>query len=69
MADSYQIFHPINGTHIRYATEEEALAGFVQVMKDVIEIHKAAAVKEIMYENGDVTWEPVDFSSRVVIST
>jgi len=68
MADAYQVFNPQTGTHTRYETEVEAKSALVEVAKQVLLIHTPSVNAEIIHENGDVTWTPVDFVSQLVVS-
>lgn len=68
MADAYQVFNPQTGTHTRYETEAEAKSALVEVAKQVLATHTPSVNAETVHENGDVTWEPVDFVSQLVVT-
>lgn len=65
---TYQVFNPQTGTHIRCMSEDEAKALTVEIAKHLLTNHIVSANREIVHENGDVTWEPVDFASQLVVS-
>jgi hypothetical protein len=49
-------------------SEDEAKALTVEIAKQILISHGASVNLEIVHENGDVTWEPVDFASQLVVS-
>jgi hypothetical protein len=66
--NTYQIFNPQTGTHTRCSSDEEAKAMTLEIAKHVLQAHVISANKEIVHENGDVTWEPVDFVSQLKVT-
>ena len=65
---TYQVFSPQTGLHIKCMSEDEAKALTVEIAKQILISHGASVNLEIVHENGDVTWEPVDFASQLVVS-
>ena len=65
---TYRVFNPLTGTHIRCESEASAKAALVDVAKQVLVAHTPSVNLEIVHENGDVTWQPVDFVSRLVVT-
>jgi hypothetical protein len=49
-------------------SEDEAKALTVEIAKQLLVNHIISANLEIVHENGDVTWEPVDFASQLVVT-
>jgi len=68
MADAYQVFNPQTGSHTRHETEAEAKTALVAIAKMVLAAHTPTVNSEIVHENGDVTWTPVDFVSQLVVT-
>ena len=66
--NTYQVFNPQTGTHTRCESEAEAKVMLVNVAKQVLVAHTPSVNQEIVHENGDVTWHPVDFVSQLVIT-
>lgn len=65
---TYQVFNPQTGAHTRCMSEDEAKALTVEIAKQLLVNHIISANLEIVHENGDVTWEPVDFASQLVVT-
>ena len=65
---TYQVFNPQTGTHTRCESEAAAKAMLVDVAKQFLTVHIPSVNLEIVHENGDVTWQPVDFVSQLVVS-
>ena len=65
---TYQIFNPQTGAHTRCMSEDEAKTLTVEIAKQILTLHKVSANLEIVHENGDVTWTPVDFASQLVVT-
>lgn len=65
---TYQVFNPQTGIHSRYESEAEAKAALVDVAKQVLVAHAPSVNLEIVHENGDVTWQPTDFVSQLVVT-
>ena len=65
---SYRVFNPQTGTHTRFESEAAAKAALVDVAKQVLVAHTPSVNLEIVHENGDVTWQPVDFVSQLVVT-
>ena len=68
MANTYQLYNPLTGTHTRYETEAEAKTAFAELAKQMIAIYTPSVNEEITHENGDVTWTPVDFAPQLVVT-
>ena len=68
MAQTYQIFNPQTGTHTRCESEAEVKTMLVTIAKQVLSVHTPSVNLEIVHENGDVTWQPVDFVSQLVVT-
>jgi hypothetical protein len=66
--NTYQVFNPQTGTHIRCASEDAAKAMILEIAKHILTVQIISANKEIVHENGDVTWEPVDFASSLKVT-
>jgi hypothetical protein len=49
-------------------SEDEAKTLTVEIAKQVLALQIVSANLEIVHENGDVTWEPVDFVSQLVVT-
>jgi hypothetical protein len=49
-------------------SEDEAKALTVEIAKQLLTNYVISANLEVVHENGDVTWEPVDFASQLVVS-
>lgn len=65
---TYQVFNPQTGSHARCMSEDEAKALTVEIAKQLLTNYVISANLEVVHENGDVTWEPVDFASQLVVS-
>jgi len=65
---TYQIFNPQTGLHTRCMSEDEAKTLTVEIAKQVLALQIVSANLETVHENGDVTWEPVDFVSQLVVT-
>lgn len=65
---TYQVFNPQTGLHTRCISEDEAKTLTVEIAKQILTSHGASVNLEIVHENGDVTWEPVDFASQLVVT-
>lgn len=65
---TYQVFNPITGTHTRCESDVEAKAMLVEVAQQVLALHVPSVNLEIIHENGDVTWQPIDFVSQLVVT-
>jgi hypothetical protein len=64
----YRVFNPLTGTHTRCESEAEAKDVLVDVAKQVLVAHTPSVNLEIVHENGDVTWQPVDFVSQLIVT-
>ncbi len=65
---TYQVFNPITGTHTRCESDVEAKVMLVEVAQQVLALHVPSVNQEIVHENGDVTWQPIDFVSQLVVT-
>ena len=68
MENTYQVFNPLTGKHTSCNSEQEAKNLLVVFVKEMIAQNQFSVNKEIPHENGDVTWESVDFVSQLVVS-
>jgi hypothetical protein len=66
--NTYQVFNPLSGRHTRCDSEQEAKELLVTFVKEMIAQNLFSVNEEITHENGDVTWQPVDFVSQIVVS-
>jgi hypothetical protein len=65
---TYRVFNPQTGTHTKGLSEDDAKAITVEIAKHILTVQIISANKEIVHENGDVTWEPVDFASQLKVT-
>ena len=68
MENAYQVFNPLAGKHTRCNSEQEAKDLLVTFVKEMIVQNQFSVNKEIPHENGDVTWESINFVSQIVVS-
>lgn len=65
---AYQVFNPQTGTHVRFESEAEAKVALVDIAKQILVSHTPSVNLEIVHENGDTTWQPVDFVSQLMVT-
>lgn len=65
---SYQVFNPLTGTHTKYETEEEAKSALIKVQEEILSLHGANVVQEVLNENGDTTWIPTEIHKNLKVS-
>jgi hypothetical protein len=65
---TYQVFNPLTGQHTRCASEQAAKELMLDFALQVVMAHQPTVAKEIIHENGDVTWEAVDFASQIKVT-
>ena len=68
MEQTYQVFNPLTGLHTRCNSEAETKAMLATIASQVLSKHALTVAKEIIHENGDVTWEAVDFASQIKVT-
>lgn len=68
MEQAYQVFNPLTGQHTRCESEQTAKELMLDFALQVVMTQKPTVAKEIVHENGDVTWEAVDFVSQVKVT-
>jgi hypothetical protein len=68
MEPTYQVFNPLTGQHTKCPSENSAKEIVADISLQVIKAYPSTTVIEILHENGDVTWEAVDFVSQVKVT-
>jgi hypothetical protein len=68
MESTYQVFNPLTGLHTKCPSEDAAKEMVADVSLQVIKAYPPTATIEILHENGDVTWQAVDFVSQVRVT-
>lgn len=68
MEQTYQVFNPLTGQHTRCASEQAAKEMLLDFALQVVMNYPPTVAKEVTHENGDVTWEAVDFVSQVKVT-
>lgn len=65
---AYQVFNPYTGQYTKYETEAEAKVALAEVVKQMVANQVSLVNQELVNENGDATWVPVDLIKDITVS-
>lgn len=68
MESTYQVFNPLTGIHTQCPSEQAAKEMVVDIAEQIIKNFVPTVNIEIPHDNGDVTWQPVDFASQIKVA-